>query len=66
LEFDSKDLLYVRIDRRRKMPITILLKAMGKFNGIYSQLFLQHRKSYNEGEKIYFTADDTLAGQKSS
>ena len=29
LEFDSKDLLYVRIDRRRKMPVTILLKAMG-------------------------------------
>ena len=28
-EFDSKDLLYVRIDRRRKMPVTILLKAMG-------------------------------------
>src|SRR5512137_2250591 len=29
LEFDSKDILYVRIDRRRKMPVTILLKAMG-------------------------------------
>ncbi|MCU0555558.1 MAG: DNA-directed RNA polymerase subunit beta, partial [Syntrophales bacterium] len=28
-EFDVKDLLYVRIDRRRKMPVTILLKAMG-------------------------------------
>ena len=29
LEFDSKDLLYMRIDRRRKMPVTILLKAIG-------------------------------------
>ena len=28
-EFDQKDLLYVRIDRRRKFPVTILLKAMG-------------------------------------
>ena len=28
-EFDPKDLLYVRIDRRRKFPITILLKALG-------------------------------------
>lgn len=28
-EFDSKDLLYFRIDRRRKMPVTILLKAIG-------------------------------------
>ncbi len=28
-EFDPKDLLYVRIDRRRKLPVTILLKALG-------------------------------------
>ena len=28
-EFDVKDTVYVRIDRRRKMPVTILLKAMG-------------------------------------
>ena len=29
LEFDHKDILYVRIDRRRKFPVTILLKALG-------------------------------------
>src|SRR6266436_8295986 len=28
-EFDARDILYVRIDRRRKMPVTILLKAFG-------------------------------------
>ncbi|WP_092485753.1 DNA-directed RNA polymerase subunit beta [Candidatus Ichthyocystis hellenicum] len=28
-EFDSKDYLYFRVDRRRKLPVTILLKAMG-------------------------------------
>src|SRR5690625_1985150 len=28
-EFDPKDLLFFRIDRRRKMPVTILLKAIG-------------------------------------
>ena len=28
-EFDPKDFLYFRIDRRRKMPVTILLKALG-------------------------------------
>ena len=28
-EFDPKDLLYVRIDRRRKLPVTILLRALG-------------------------------------
>ncbi len=28
-EFDAKDYVYFRIDRRRKMPVTILLKALG-------------------------------------
>jgi DNA-directed RNA polymerase subunit beta len=28
-EFDPKDYLYFRVDRRRKMPITVLLKAIG-------------------------------------
>ncbi len=31
-EFDPKDLLYVRIDRRRKLPATILLRAIGLSN----------------------------------
>jgi DNA-directed RNA polymerase subunit beta len=29
LEFDHKDFLYCRIDRRRKLPGTVLLKALG-------------------------------------
>lgn len=29
LEFDPKDLLYIRIDRRRKLPATIVLRALG-------------------------------------
>ena len=28
-EFDAKDVLFFRVDRRRKMPVTILLKALG-------------------------------------
>src|ERR1700758_1875408 len=31
-EFDPKDYLYFRVDRRRKMPATILLKALGLNN----------------------------------
>lgn len=31
-EFDPKDLVYVRIDRRRKLPATILLRALGYEN----------------------------------
>ena len=29
LEFDAKDIIHARIDRRRKMPATILLRALG-------------------------------------
>ena len=53
LEFDTKDLLYVRIDRRRKMPVTILLKAIGNsvedtLNYFYSieKVFLDDRKAH--------------------
>ena len=28
-EFDAKDIVYVRIDRRRKLPVTTLLYALG-------------------------------------
>jgi DNA-directed RNA polymerase subunit beta len=28
-EFDPKDILFFRVDRRRKMPVTILMKAIG-------------------------------------
>ncbi len=28
-EFDHKDLIYVRIDRRRKLPVTVLIRALG-------------------------------------
>lgn len=31
-EFDPKDALYTRIDRRRKLPVTVLLRALGYNN----------------------------------
>lgn len=31
-EFDPKDFLFVRIDRRRKLPVTVLLKALSMSN----------------------------------
>src|SRR5881392_2374882 len=40
-EFDPKDYLYFRVDRRRKMPVTILLKALGLSNeDILKQFFV--------------------------
>ncbi len=39
-EFDPKDILFFRVDRRRKMPVTILLKAIGMTpEEILSQFF---------------------------
>ncbi len=37
-EFDPKDILFFRVDRRRKMPVTILLKAIG----LSSEQILEH------------------------
>jgi DNA-directed RNA polymerase subunit beta len=31
-EFDPKDMVYARIDRRRKLPVTVLLRALGYSN----------------------------------
>ena len=64
LEFDSKDILYVRIDRRRKMPVTILLKALGNSTEFILNYFYSIDKVIIEGKKIYFAVDDSLVGQK--
>ncbi len=64
LEFDSKDILYVRIDRRRKMPVTILLKALGKSTEFILNYFYSVNTVIIENKKIYFTVDDSLTGQK--
>ena len=40
IEFDPKDIIYVRIDRRRKFPVTVLLKALGYIDKGSARLFL--------------------------
>ncbi|MBW2622112.1 MAG: DNA-directed RNA polymerase subunit beta, partial [Deltaproteobacteria bacterium] len=52
LEFDPKDILNVRIDRRRKFPVTLLLKALG-----YSAEELL--RFFYETEKLHFSKDGT-------
>jgi len=44
-EFDPRDHLYVRIDRRRKLPATVLLRALGFSNEEMLDLFFE-RESY--------------------
>ena len=66
-EFDQKDLLHVRIDRRRKIPVTVLLRAL-KYTG---EELLDH---FYRREKILFHKEkfakeisrDVLVGQKAS
>jgi DNA-directed RNA polymerase subunit beta len=53
-EFDPKDYLYFRVDRRRKMPVTILLKALG-YNSeqiLDAVLRLRHLPRHQEGHRV--------------
>jgi DNA-directed RNA polymerase subunit beta len=52
-EFDPKDILYVRIDRRRKIPATVLLKALGYSVEDLLNYFYQSEKVTFEGGKIH-------------
>ena len=51
-EFDPKDILYVRIDRRRKFPATILLKALGYTTEELLNFFYKTQRVFLSGEAI--------------
>ena len=51
-EFDPKDLLYFRIDRRRKMPVSILLKALGYNNEQILNTFYDKETVYLSSEGV--------------
>src|SRR6476620_3822798 len=67
-EFDAKDLLYVRIDRRRKLHATVLLRALGYsteelLNYYYDTeiVYLEPGKKY--GKSLEY---DLLPGQRAT
>jgi DNA-directed RNA polymerase subunit beta len=67
-EFDPKDLLYVRIDRRRKLHATVLLRALGYstedlLNYYYDTetVFLEPAKKYSKSVEY-----DLLPGQRAT
>jgi len=65
IEFDPKDILYARIDRRRKMPVTILLKAMGYTTEELLKQFCNIDKVFiDEQSKIYLFVDKSLLGER--
>jgi DNA-directed RNA polymerase beta subunit len=65
-EFDTKDILYVRIDRRRKLPATIVLKALGYSNEDLLKIFYPIEAITLSGNKFTRVVSEILAGLKSS
>ncbi len=66
-EFDPKDMLFVRIDRRRKLPASILLRALGYSAEQILEMFFE--TSCFHVEKSGFTVDlvpSRLRGETSS
>ena len=53
-EFDHKDCVYVRIDRRRKIPATILLRALGYNNEELINIFFETNRFTLSSEKCLF------------
>jgi len=58
-EFDHKDLLYVRIDRRRKLPVTVLIRALGAVPDTARKNPLEF-KGTTEEILNYFYATETI------
>ena len=54
-EFDAKDVLHVRIDRKRKLPATVLLRAL------YKTPPDPYRKSDETTDRTGYTAEEILA-----
>ncbi len=51
-EFDHKDALFVRIDRRRKLPATVLLRALGYETEQILDLFFDTNTFHFKGETL--------------
>ncbi len=58
-EFDPKDAVYTRIDRRRKLPVTVLLRALGYDTQEVIDLFFETNQFYvsSGGIQLELVAD---------
>jgi len=66
-EFDHKDAVYVRIDRRRKIPATVLLRALGYDNEEMIKIFFETNKFTLSDDKIIFhLVPERLRGEMST
>ena len=65
IEFDHKDLLFARIDRRRKLHVTILLKALGYSPEELLDRFYKAEKIRRDGRKFFKSVvPELLVGQR--
>ena len=63
-EFDPKDCVHARIDRRRKLPVTILLRALGMSIEEILGVFFDNNKFDIQGEKfILHLVSERLRGE---
>jgi DNA-directed RNA polymerase subunit beta len=66
-EFDHKDCVYVRIDRRRKLPATVLLRALGFDNEQIIAQFFETNRFILKGDSVNLELiPDRLRGDISS
>ena len=61
-EFDTKDILYARIDRRRKFPTTILLKALGLSTYDILKMYYPIEEIRIKGKKFYSKINAKVLG----
>ncbi|MDO8331325.1 MAG: DNA-directed RNA polymerase subunit beta [Fluviicoccus sp.] len=66
-EFDAKDLVYVRIDRRRKLAATILLRALGYSSDEILAMFFETTKvSHDDTGYRFDLIPERLRGETAS
>jgi len=66
-EFDAKDSLFARIDRRRKLPVTIIMRALGLNNEEMLNLFFETNEFYLSKNVIKMAlVPDRLRGETAS
>ena len=64
-EFDSKNLLFVRIDRKRKFYGSVFLRALGfKSDSETIKAFYRVSELHLKDKKIYWKVDESLVGVK--
>ena len=66
-EFDAKDSLFARIDRRRKLPVTIIMRALGLNNEEMLSMFFETNEIQLSKKDIKMTLiPDRLRGETAS